>query len=35
VVQIAHEEDKGKNRATDERVGEDLAEDVSGEDAHG
>ena len=35
VVQVAHEENEGEDRAADERVGENLAEDVAGEDAHG
>ena len=35
LVQIAHEENEGKDRATDQCVGEDFAEDVPGEDAHG
>jgi hypothetical protein len=34
VRKIAHEENKGEKRATYERVGEDLAEDVTGKDAH-
>ena len=34
LIQIANEENERKYRAPDECVGEDLAEDVAGEDAH-
>ena len=35
LVQIPHEENEGKDRATNECVGKNLAEDVPGEDAQG
>ena len=34
VRQVAHEENEGEERATYERVGENLTEDVTGQDAH-
>ena len=34
VRQVGHEENEGEERAADEGVGENLAEDVAGEDAH-
>ena len=34
VRQMRHEEDESEERAADEREGENLAEDVAGEDAH-
>ena len=34
VRQVLHEENEGEERAADERVGENLAEDVAGKDAH-
>jgi hypothetical protein len=35
VGKVAHEENEGEERAAYERVGENLAEDVTGQDAHG
>ena len=34
VRQLGHEQNEGEERAADEREGENLAEDVAGEDAH-
>ncbi len=34
VVEIAHEENEGEDHAADQRVREDFAEDVTGQDAH-
>ena len=33
--QLLHEENEGEDHAPDQSVGEDFAEDVAGQDAHG
>ena len=35
VGKVAHEQNEGENHAPDERVRENLAENVAGQDAHG